>query len=155
MFVVLFLLWIVFNGKLNWEIAIFGAVLSGAVYAFACAFLEYSPKKELAVMKRLPGMLRYLCLLVREIVKSNAALIRIVYSRKIEVKPQLVTFSTPLKGPLKSILADCITVTPGTISVHSADDKLTVHCLDAQFADGIENTDFQQQLLEMSKEAGK
>ena len=155
MFVVLFLLWVVFNGKLNWEIAIFGVVLAGAVYAFSCAFLGCSPQKELAVVKKIPQMLRYLCLLVKEIIKSNLTLIRIVYSRRIEVKPQLVTFRTPLKGSLKSILADCITVTPGTISVHSEGDRLTVHCLDASLADGIENTDFQQQLLEMSKEAAK
>lgn len=155
MFVVLFLLWVVFNGKLNWEIAIFGVVLAGAVYAFSCAFLGCSPRKEMAVAKKIPQILRYLCLLVREIIKSNLTLIRIVYSRRIEVKPQLVTFKTPLKGSLKSILADCITVTPGTISVHSAEDILTVHCLDESLADGIENTDFQQQLLEMSKEAGK
>lgn len=154
MYVVLFLLWVVFNGKLNWEIAAFGAVLAGVVYAFCCAFLGYSPKKELAAVKKLPAMARYLLLLIREIIKSNHALIRIVYSRQIDVKPQLVTFKTPLSGGLKSVLADCITVTPGTISVHSADDTLTVHCLDKQFAEGIENLEFQQQLLQM-KEAGK
>ncbi len=153
MFVVLFLLWVVFNGKLNWEIAIFGVVLAGAVYAFSCAFLGYNPKKELAAVKKLPAALRYLCLLVSEIVKSNLALIRIVYSPEIEVKPQLVTFKTPLKGALKSVLADCITVTPGTITVHCEEDSLTVHCLDRSFADGIEDTEFQQKLLAMSKEA--
>ena len=154
MYVVLFLLWVVFNGKLNWEIAIFGAVLAAVVYAFCCAFLGYNIRKEMAVIKRIPAILRYLWLLVREIFKSNLALIRIVYSRQIDVKPQLVTFKTPLKGALKSILADCITVTPGTISVHSEGDNLTVHCLDQQFAEGIENLEFQQQLLQM-KEAGK
>ena len=69
-------------------------------------------------------------------------------------EPQLVTFKTPLKVALKSVLADCITVTPGTISVNSEGDTLTVHCLDEQFADGIENLEFQQQLLQM-KEAAK
>ena len=35
MFVVFFLLWVVFNGKLNVEIAIFGVILSAAVYLFS------------------------------------------------------------------------------------------------------------------------
>ena len=95
--------------------------------------------------------MKYLWLLICEIVKSNKALIGFVYSRKIEVKPQLVTFTTPLKGAYKSILADCITVTPGTISVLSEGDKLTVHALDKSMAEGIEDTDFQKQLLEMQK----
>jgi multicomponent Na+:H+ antiporter subunit E len=52
------------------------------------------------------------------------------------------------------VLADCITVTPGTISVTSEDDKLTVHALDKSFAEGIEDTDFQKQLLEMQNKEG-
>ena len=113
MYVVLFVLWVVFNGKLNWEIAIFGAVLSGAVYAFCCAFLGYSPRKDLAAAKKLAKAFGYLWLLICEILKSNCALIRMVYSPKAkEIKPQLVTFKTPIKGAAKSVLADCITVTP-------------------------------------------
>ena len=156
MFLVLFLLWVVFNGKINLEIALFGVVLSGAVYAFSCAFLDYSPKKDLRAVRMLPRVLKYLWLLAREIIKSNLALIRIVYSKKAkEIKPQLLTFRTPLKGAAKSVLADCITVTPGTISVISEDDKLTVHALDASFAQGIEDTKFQKQLLEMQEKEAK
>ena len=151
MFVVFFLLWVVFNGKLNAEIAIFGVILSAAVYLFSCKFLHYSLEQDKKLFKLLPAAAKYLWLLICEIVKSNMALIRVVYSRKIEVKPQLVTFSTPLKGAFKSILADCITVTPGTISVLSEDDKLTVHALDKSFAEGIEDTEFQKQLLKMQE----
>ena len=152
MFLVLFLLWVVFNGKINLEITLFGVVLSGAVYAFCCAFLDYSPKKELAAAKKLSSAFEYLWLVLCEIVKSNLALIRIVYSKKAkEIKPQLVTFKTPLKGAAKSVLADCITVTPGTITVHSEGDTLTVHALDESFAEGIEDTSFQNQLLNMQR----
>lgn len=152
MFLILFALWVVFNGKINLEIALFGLVLSAVVYAFSCAFLGYSPKKDLAAAKKLGSVARYLWLVLTEIVKSNLALTRVVYSLDVEVKPQLVTFSTPLKGVYKSVLANSITVTPGTISVHSEDDKLTVHCLDSSFAEGIEDTEFQKQLLKMQEE---
>lgn len=155
MFFVLFLLWVLFNGRLTWEIAAFGAALSAAIYAFSCAFLDYSPKKELRALRLVPKMLRYLGVLLREIVKSNVALIRIVLVRHAEVKPKLVTFRTPLTGTAKSVLADSITLTPGTISVFSEDDKLTVHCLDESFMDGITDTPFQQELLKMRKEEEK
>lgn len=75
-----------------------------------------------------------------EIVKCNLALTRIVFAPKLEVKPHLVTFRTPLKGGFKSALADSITLTPGTITVHSEGDRLTVHCLDTQFMEGIGRT---------------
>jgi len=152
MFLLLFALWVIFNGKINLEIAIFGVVLSAAVYAFSCAFLGYSFKKDLSAFRRIGSALRYLGLLIAEIVKSNLALIRVVYSLDAEVKPQLVTFKTPLKGAYRSVLADSITVTPGTISVHLEEDKLTVHCLDKSFAEGIEDTEFQKQLLQMQEE---
>ena len=151
MFVVFFALWVVFNGKFNLEIAIFGAILSAVVYLFSCKFLGYSFQKDKQIARLIPAVLRYLWLLVCEIIKSNLALLRVVYSRKMDFKPQLVTFRTPLKGSFKSILADSITVTPGTISVHSEDDKLTVHCLDKSFMDGIEDTNFQKQLLQMQQ----
>ena len=155
MVLVFFALWIVFNGRFTWEIAAFGVVISAVIYAFSVRFLGYDPKKELKAVKMLPRIFRYLWLVVKEIAKSNAALIRTVYGRADEIKPQLVTFKTPLKGAYKAILADCITVTPGTISVECGDDKLTVHALDKSFADGIEDSEFQKQLLEMQKEGEK
>ncbi len=149
MLLVFFLLWVVFNGRLTWEVAAFGAVLSAAVYAFCCAFLGYSPKKEWRTLKRVPALCAYVGLLVCEIVKSNLALTKIVLMRRAEVRPKLVTFRTPLTGTKKSVLADSITLTPGTITVHSEGDTLTVHCLDAQFMQGIEHTPFERALMRM------
>ena len=155
MFVVFFLLWVVFNGKLNLEITVFGVILSAVVYLFSCKFLGYSLEKDRKLFRLIPSVLRCAGLLLCEIVKSNLALLRVVYSRRIEVKPRLVTFATPLKGAFKSLLANCITVTPGTISVISEDDRLTVHALDESFAQGIEDTDFQKQLLQMQRKEGQ
>lgn len=155
MFVVFFALWVVFNGKLNAEIAIFGVILSAVVYLFSCKFLGYSFQKDKKLFGLIPSALRYVWLLVKEVVKSNLYLLKVVYSRRMEVKPQLVTFSTPLKGAFKSILADCITLTPGTISVLSEDGKLTVHALNESLAEGIEDTEFQKQLAEMQKKEGQ
>ena len=152
MFVVLFVLWVIFNGKLNWEIAAFGAALSALVYAFSCAFLGYSFKAEIKAVRKLPQYGRYLGLVFCEVIKSNLALIRVVYSPRVEVKPKLVKFTTPLKGAYKAVLSDSITLTPGTITVECEEETLTVHSLDESFADGIENTDFQKQLLEMQQE---
>lgn len=151
MFLLFFLLWVAFNGRLTWEIAAFGAAISTTLYAF----LDYSPKKDLKAIRLVPAIARYARLLLTEIVKSNMALTRIVFNRRIEVKPKLVTFKTPLTGTRKSVLADSITLTPGTISVHCEGDSLTVHCLDEQFMQGIENTSFQQALLKMGTKEEK
>lgn len=53
MFVLLFALWILFNGKITLEICLFGLVISGAIYLFAIKLLDYDPKKELKALKKL------------------------------------------------------------------------------------------------------
>ena len=41
MFVLLFALWILFNGKIKLEICLFGLVIYGAIYLFAIKLLDY------------------------------------------------------------------------------------------------------------------
>ena len=40
MYLVYFLLWIVFNGQFTLEIAVFGLIISAAVFAFTCRFAD-------------------------------------------------------------------------------------------------------------------
>ncbi|MDD3335411.1 MAG: Na+/H+ antiporter subunit E [Eubacteriales bacterium] len=148
--IIFFAFWLVLNGRFTWEIAAFGAVLSAALYWFCVKFLEYSPKAEWKAIRKIPGMARYFFLLIKEIFKANFALMKIVYSPKKKIKPQLVTFHTPLRNPgLRSVLADSITLTPGTITVMLEDGEMTVHCLDESFAQGIEDLEFQRLLLKL------
>lgn len=152
MFLLLFCLWVVFNGRLTWEIAAFGVVIAGAVTWFGCKYLGYSPKAALRAVRRLPMALRYLATLVKEIVKSNLAITRIVYGRRA-VRPRLVSFTTPVRSNARrALLADSITVTPGTITVHCEDGRMTVHCLDGQFSEGVEDCVFQRMLEKAERE---
>ena len=49
MFVVFFLLWIIFNGRVTTEIVLFGLAVSAALYWFICKFMEFGPRKEWAL----------------------------------------------------------------------------------------------------------
>lgn len=153
MLLVLLALWIVFNGRFTLEILLFGLVLSSAITWFCWKFMDYSPKAEKMALRLIPGALGYLWLLVREIIKANLSMLGYVYGGK-EVKPKLVTFRTPLKSRLaRNVLSNSITLTPGTITAIQEDDKLTVHCLDAALAEGVEDQSFQQRLLGLEKTA--
>jgi len=150
MFFVFFVLWIIFNGRVDAEIVLLGLGVSAALYAFCWKFLGFSPRRELRVARQALRFVRYLGTLLAEIVKANLRLTRIVLSRKPEIRPQLVTFRTPLKSRTgRTMLADSITLTPGTITVFLKADELTVHCLDRSFAVGVDDLDFQRQLMTM------
>lgn len=154
MFVLLLALWIVFNGRLTWEIAAFGAALSAFITLFARRFLGYDSRRALQVARRLWKAREYPAVLLKEIVKSNIALVKRVWRPQIEVKPRLVRFRTPLKSPVsRELLANSITLTPGTITVTLEGDEMAVHCLDEAFSEDIENCAFQK-LLEHTEEGG-
>jgi multicomponent Na+:H+ antiporter subunit E len=49
------------------------------------------------------------------------------------------------------ILANSITLTPGTITVSLTDDHLLVHCLDKSLAEGMEDSVFVRLLQKMEE----
>ena len=150
MFLILFGLWVVFNGKWTTEIALLGVAVSGLIYAFTCAFIGLSPRKELHYLRNAGRGIAYLWLLLREIFKANWQVLRLIWSPRLEVEPELHTFHTKVKSDFgKAILANSITLTPGTITVHVRDDLLMVHCLDRELAEGLEDSEFEQRLEKM------
>ena len=150
MLTALYLLWIAFNGRVTWEVLGIGAVITAALYIFCVKFLDYSLRREMRILRMVPAAAAYIAVLLAEILKSSLQLMRIVSNRRYTVRPQLVTFRTPLKTTLaQNLLANSITLTPGTLSVFCEGDKLTVHCLDKSFAAGIDDLNFQKRLLRL------
>ncbi|MBO4559774.1 MAG: Na+/H+ antiporter subunit E [Lachnospiraceae bacterium] len=150
MFLLLLLLWIVFNGRVTVEIVIFGILIASAVSLFACRFLGYSFKREFAVLKCLPDFLLYLLILIVEIIKANFVLVGMIFKGSKALTPAICHFHTKLKSNIaRTILADSITLTPGTITVSMRDDEFYVHCLDKSLADGITTSVFVKRLERM------
>ena len=103
-------------------------------------------------MKRAGYFIWYLCVLLREIGKANFGVIRIILNTKEKPKPVMVSFKTDLKSQMaRVILANSITLTPGTITVSLKEDVYIIHCLDKRFADGIEESVFVQMLRKMER----
>lgn len=143
MFLLFFLLWVIFNGSFTLEIGIFGIVIAAVLFAFICKFMDYSVKKETLFYKKTLLFFRYVFLLVREIVKANFGVIRMILSQREEIQPMLVNFHSDLKTATgKAFLANAITLTPGTITVTLEDDRYTVHCLDESLAEGMNESEF-------------
>ncbi len=66
-----------------------------------------------------------------------------IYSAEYEPEPAIVHFQTDLKTTFaRVLLANSITLTPGTITVSLKDNIYTVHCLDKELAMGIDSSVF-------------
>ena len=53
MYLIFFLIWVIFNGQFTPEIAVFGLVIAGVMYAFVCKFMGYQPRTDLLLAKKL------------------------------------------------------------------------------------------------------
>ena len=71
MFLFLFALWLLLNGRVTLEICLFGVVVAGAVYAFSVYALGFHPSHEKRLLKRLGGYIAYAAVLIWEIIKAN------------------------------------------------------------------------------------
>lgn len=151
MFLIFFLLWMIFNGRITAEIILFGIGVSTLCYGVACALFGLSIQKDLAFAKKLPGILKLLGILLAEIVKANWAVIRMVYARK-NPEPEYISFEAPLETQeARTALANCITLTPGTITGVLEGGKYTVHCLDKSMAEGLDKSPFVRQLQKIEE----
>ena len=154
MLLVFFLAWVIFNGRVTAEILLFGAAVSVLMLLFVCKFMDYSLKKEKNFYRKLPALCRYIWLLVKEIVKANLTVCRMILTRREVMEPAIVRVHTDLKTKTaKVMLANSITLTPGTITVSLTGQELLVHCLDKSLAEGKEDSEFVKLLKAMEEEA--
>lgn len=152
MLALLFLAWIIFNANITLEIVVFGIVITVVIFVFLCRCMDYSIKKEMKLYRLLPFILAYFFVLIWEIVKADITMLRFIVLDKYENEPELVSFKTALKDEsCKVMLANSITLTPGTITVDVSGDTYLVHCFDRELAEGMENSIFVKLLTKIEK----
>lgn len=148
-----FFVWLVLNGKVTVEICILGALISAALFFFICRFMDYSVKKEILLFRLFPLFIRYFWVLIEEIVKANVCVLKIITSPDEQPEPALVYFDAEFRtGIAKVMLANSITLTPGTITVSVEENHFCVHCLDKELAEGMEDSVFVELLEKMEGE---
>lgn len=155
MYLIFFLIWIIFNGQFTLEIAAFGVVIAGGIYWFICKFLNYNPKMDIILARKLFQLLHYLFVLIIEIIKANFTVVKMIMSSRYELEPVVIKFRTNLRTkPARILLANSITLTPGTITVSLSNDEYMVHCLDKSLAQGIDSSIFVELLEKMEGRNG-
>lgn len=85
--------------------------------------------------KRLPG---YWLWLLKEIVRSNVNVARIVLSPRLPIEPTVITIEASELPPVsQATFANSITLTPGTVSTDVNRGVIEVHCLTRDIADEL------------------
>ncbi len=88
-----------------------------------------------------------------ELIVANLQVARIVISRDLDATPGLVAVPVELRGYRLLLLANMVTLTPGTVSVDVSRDGsvLYVHALNLSTPDDLRNdvTDVQRRIVEV------
>ena len=147
MYLLFVLFWIILNGKITTEIVVLGIIFAAVIYAFAYKFMGLTWQMEKSFWKHLWWLFVYIFILLKEIAAANLTVLKIIFTPGKKIHPVLVSFEAPFKSKLlKVILADSITLTPGTITVKLDEKGYVVHCLDESMAKGLNDSVFVQQL---------
>lgn len=131
-FLFLFLITLLLTFPFNIQeiIAGFAASLIVAVL-FRSMFAFYSFREPLFLS--ILSLFAYLFFLLFEILKANIHVAKIVLSPKIRISSAIVSCRTTLTSEMgKSILANSITLTPGTLTMEIKGDRIFIHCMDIE-----------------------
>lgn len=125
-FLVLYLLWIALAGISLEEL------LVGAIVSFLIAYLIRNTSAYdfgfNIIVQTIKFIFMYLPLFIWKLIVANISLAKIVLDPKLPINPGFVKISTGLKGDAgKLILANSITLTPGTLTVDVEEDELLIH----------------------------
>lgn len=135
LFATLFLFWTMLVGSIDMDMIIVGVVVSLLISFFYrdgfSFFSEFRATPEAFI-----AGLKYYRYFFIELVKSNLRLSAIVLSPSLPVKPGIVKVRTKLKSRMgRLMLANSITLTPGTFTVEMKGQWLYVHCVTVDATD--------------------
>jgi len=150
MFVLLYALWLILGGRITLEICLLGLLITAAIYFFMCRFMDFSLEKDKKFLRSAGYGLVYFFVLLKEIFAANFRVMWIVIHKARPIVPAIKEVRVDLKSDLcRAILANSITITPGTITIKVEENVFTVHCLSEEMIDGIESSLFVRLLKKM------
>lgn len=147
MYLLLLLLWIIYNGQCTVEVFVLGNVICFMLCLFMRKYMHYTLEDELQTLRNAPRILEFVCIVVAEVFRANFVVMGIILSPKKKLDPVMVTFQTDLQSQLSQVvLATCITLSPGTYTVKLEDGVYTVHALQPRFIEHIDTSIFVKKL---------
>jgi multicomponent Na+:H+ antiporter subunit E len=135
LFLTLLLFWIMLMGRLTADTLLIGALASLTIALLFRNGLSFFTELR-ATPRAFVAGLRYFGFFFKELVRSNLRLTAVVLSPELPIKPGIVKVRTRLKSRMgRLMLANSITLTPGTLTVELRDEWIYVHWVTVESAD--------------------
>lgn len=146
--VITFALWLALSSKLDWPGLVCGSMICLIISLFGAGIYSKLGLPPLSI-KRILFSFVYIIVLFWEIIKANFDVAYRVIHPKMPIKPGIVVIKTSLKSDIaKLILANSITLTPGTFTLDIIGDSLLIHWINVKTEDIDEATNMIGQRFE-------
>ena len=125
------LCWLLLTASLDPQELFAGLLVSGVITLLAASHLGIL--SGIRWSRELPmAVVRFIGVFLVALFKANLDMARRVLSPSLPIEPAMVEVRTSLKSDLgKLLLANSITLTPGTLTLDVIDDRLLVHWVDS------------------------
>lgn len=155
MFIVLFAFWMVMSGRTETKFIVYGiltaAVVSWITYPLLLVPNKDNSKRYFVFGVSVPKFIGYFFWLMWQLVLANMDVLSATTSQEMAIDPKIVRFYFRADNPMATVvLANSITLTPGTVTVNVTDDGLyEIHALTPGAASGVLDGSMQKKVAEL------
>ena len=140
--------WLLLSGHYTALILSFGAVSSLIVIWFMWRMERVDEKLDVLPMR--PRVLYYLMWLMWQVVLSNIDLVRRIWDPTLPIRPTWQRLDIKVTSPLaKTLYANSITLTPGTLTTDVREDHFMVHSLSPDGIEDLRKGGMEEQILRL------
>lgn len=151
--VILFVFWMLLSGKFDAFHLTLGAICSILpAYLFHDLLFANVRVGDMRVVTA--RFIAYIPWLLQQILLANIHVASLVLRRRMPIDPQVVKFKTKLETDISSVvLANSITLTPGTITMDIQDGVFYVHALSRKVAEELNAGEMEDRVAHIFMEA--
>jgi multicomponent Na+:H+ antiporter subunit E len=149
---IMFLFWVAVSGSLKWPQLLFGFAAAVFVVWFNRNLLIRSDERVPIRLKTVFWLAGYILKLLIDIVIANFQVAAIVLNPRMPIEPNLVNLEVDInKVTGRVLLANSITLTPGTLTIMAEDKKFLVHALTHRSGEGLKRWPLIDKIREMEE----
>lgn len=152
---VLFVFWMVLSGRTETKFVVYG-ILTAVVTTWVTYPLLLVPnkdgsKKYYVFGFSIPKMIMYFFWLMWQLVLANIDVLLATTGQELNIDPKVVRFRFKADNPMASVvLANSITLTPGTVTMNVTDDGVyEIHALTVGAAAGVLDGGMQKKVADL------
>jgi len=116
--------------------------------------MGYRIKNEWGLLKNVDKFVKYFLMMVKDIIIANIQVIGFVLSPRNKIKQCIIHFQSGIKSiPGRVLLANSITLVPGSVTGEMTDEGYTVHALTPEIAKAQQGSKFEKCIREVEDNA--